>query len=76
MISAYRLTDGAVRWRQPALARGGTRIAAGSGYLFETMNGTDDPCRTSPLYQAAPQIRALTATQGAIDWTRALDATL
>jgi outer membrane protein assembly factor BamB len=76
VISAYRLTDGAVRWRQPALVSGGTRIGAGAGYLFETLSGTDDPCRNPPIYQATPQIRALTATKGAVAWTRALDALL
>jgi len=74
-LSAYRLTDGAVLWREPALASGGTRIAAGSGYLVETMSGRDAPCRNPPTHQA-PQIRALTATQGIVAWTRALDALL
>lgn len=72
-IAAYRLTDGVVLWREPALASSGTSMVAGSGYLVETLSGMDAPCHMPPSHQA-PQIRALTATQGALAWTRTLDA--
>ena len=62
VISAYRLTDGVVRWHRQALATS-TPIFAASGYLFEATNG-------------GPVIRALATTNGAVAWTRALDATL
>jgi hypothetical protein len=74
MITTYRLTDGAVRWRSQALAAD-TPLFAGSGDLFEAAPGIDDVCRT-PLLHQAPQIRALAAASGAVVWTRALDATL
>jgi outer membrane protein assembly factor BamB len=73
VISAYRLTDGAVRWRRQALALD-TPLVAGSGELFETTSGIDDVCRT-PLVHQAPRVRALAAASGSVVWTRALDAT-
>jgi hypothetical protein len=83
MITAYRVTDGAVLWRRQALATEdsrsalgtGTPLVAGSGDLFETASGIDDVCRR-PLLRQAPQVRALAGASGAVAWTRALDATL
>jgi outer membrane protein assembly factor BamB len=72
-ISAFRLEDGLLLWRQQVLASRTTGIAADSGDLFETLSGEDNPCRT-PAVHEAPVIRALRGADGTVAWTQALTA--
>jgi putative pyrroloquinoline-quinone binding quinoprotein len=75
VIFAYRLSDGAVLWRQRAPTTGSAGLAAASGYLAGVASGAISPCRDHAVDQA-PTLRAFRSADGSIAWTRALDATL
>ncbi len=73
VISAFRLDDGTLLWRQQVPASTIAGVAVDSGYLFETEWGVDNPCSSPPAHEA-PVIRALTSADGGVAWTQVLNA--